>query len=392
MNNIKNNEENLKKVKLKGLEPIIVSIVKAKNLFMNETEEENINNLSLSKNDSKIELKNNNNYILEEKRTEKSNISERNHNQNINLINNIEIDSRSNLNINNINNDLIIMRKKGKNLTLKKNLNYLNKIKFDKISALQFNSSDEDTDRVKLDKQSTEKELERVKQILSLNEKELNEFNFKKALKHDKRTFIQIYFSFLKLEHSLIKIFNSKDYNSLIIKIYLFFYNFNLNYAVNALFFNEGTLHQILEEEGKFNFLYQLPQILYSSIISYFLGMILENFALSEDEIINFKDIKVSNIALKKANKIIIILEIKFFHFFLLSFLMLILLWYYVVCFCVVYTNTQYHLIKDTIIGFGTGLLTPLGTKLIPALFRTLGIKKKNKYFFLISEIIQIFL
>jgi hypothetical protein len=120
--------------------------------------------------------------------------------------------------------------------------------------------------------------------------------------------------------------------------------------------------------------------------------MILENFALSEDEIINFKDIKVVNIALKKAKKIIIILQIKFFHFFLLSFLMLILFWYYVVCFCVVYTNTQYHLIKDTIIGFGTGLLTPLGTKLIPVLFRTLGIKKKNKYLSMNKFIYNIFI
>ena len=64
------------------------------------------------------------------------------------------------------------------------------------------------------------------------------------------------------MDHLLIKIFNSKDYNSLMIKIYLFFYNFSLNYAVNALFFNEGTIHQILEKEGKFNFLYQLPQII----------------------------------------------------------------------------------------------------------------------------------
>ena len=91
------------------------------------------------------------------------------------------------------------------------------------------------------------------------------------------------------MDHILFKIFNSKDYNSLIIKIYLCFYNFNLTYVVNALFFNEGTMHQILEDEGKFNFLFQFPQIIYSSIISYFFGMVLEYFALSEDDILGFK-------------------------------------------------------------------------------------------------------
>ena len=210
------------------------------------------------------------------------------------------------------------MRERKKNVSFKKNLNYFNKKKFDKKQPIfQFKSCVEDSHRVKLNKQITEKELERIIQILSFNEKELNELNFIKAIKYDKRTFIQIYFSFLKMDHILIKIFNSKDYNSLMIKIYLFFYNFNLNYAVNALFFNEGTIHQILEEEGKFNFLYQLPQIIYSSIISYFFGMILDKFALSENEILYLKGIKVPNIALKKANKLIIILKIKFFHFFL---------------------------------------------------------------------------
>ena len=225
-----------------------------------------------------------------------------------------------------------------------------------------------------------------------LDDFELNELSYQEAVEQDKRNFFQIYFSFLKLEHLLIKIFNSKDYNSLIIKIYLFFYNFNLNYAVNALFFNEGTIHQILEEEGKFNFLYQLPQILYSSIISYFFGMILENLALSENDILNFKAIRVPNIALKKVNKLIIIFSIKFFYFFFLSFVILLLFWYYVICFCAVYKNTQYHLIKDTIISFGTGLLTPLGTKILPVYFRFLGLKKGNKYLFLISKILQIFL
>ena len=44
--------------------------------------------------------------------------------------------------------------------------------------------------------------------------------------------------------------------------------------------------------------------------------MILENLALSENDILNFKAIRVPNIALKKVNKLIIILSIKFFHFF----------------------------------------------------------------------------
>ena len=102
---------------------------------------------------------------------------------------------------------------------------------------------------------------EKMKDILAYNEKELNELKFQSVIKYDKRNFIQIYYSFLKVDHLIIKIINSTDYNSRIIKIYLCFYNFSLSYTVNALFFNDDTIHQILEDEGKFNFIYQLPQI-----------------------------------------------------------------------------------------------------------------------------------
>ena len=46
---------------------------------------------------------------------------------------------------------------------------------------------------------------------------------------------------------------------------------------MNAIFFNDETMHKIYEDEGSFNLIYNLPQIIYSSIISgvllYFLMM-----------------------------------------------------------------------------------------------------------------------
>ena len=196
----------------------------------------------------------------------------------------------------------------------------------------------------------------------------------------------------MKSDHIIIKILNSKDYNSLFIKIFLCFYNFSLSYTITALFFNDDTIHQILEDEGKFNFLYQLPQIIYSSIISYFFGIILDFLALSEDNILALKIERVPKNAMQKAKDLLRILKIKFIFFFVLSIIFILFFWYYLMCFSAVYKNTQYHLLKDNIIGFGTSLLTPFGTKLLPLLFRVIGLKSKNKYFFLISKSIQIFL
>jgi len=83
----------------------------------------------------------------------------------------------------------------------------------------------------------------------------------KKALITDKRTYIQYYLSLLRTNHVLIFSFycNNKDYNSQIIKSFLFFFFLVLHLTINALFFNDDTLHKIYLDEGKFNFIYQIP-------------------------------------------------------------------------------------------------------------------------------------
>jgi len=48
-------------------------------------------------------------------------------------------------------------------------------------------------------------------------------------------------------------------------------------------------MHKIYEDKGKFNFLYQIPQILYSTLISRIIDAIIRPLALSQDNISGFK-------------------------------------------------------------------------------------------------------
>ena len=229
----------------------------------------------------------------------------------------------------------------------------------------------------------------KINEILKYNDKELNDLTFKLAIKYDNRTFCQYYLSLLRSEHVLIKIYNSRDYNSKIIKLYLALYNFDLSFAVNALFFDDETIEQIFADGGKFNLLYQIPQIIYSSFISLLFSMSLDVLALSEDNILIFKSEKISNNMLNNARKTSIILQLKFLYFFILSFIFLLLIWYYITCFCAVYKNTQYHLIKDTIIGFANSLISPFALKLIPGIFRLYGLKHKNVFIYKLNKILE---
>ena len=344
---IKRNTSN--KVKYQNFQPFFISYLKDR---YNVHDDNPINNLNLNKKDSSIKFKSSD--IDEVKNTEEFNKTE-------------IINDKSKLpffgdGIND--NDIVIVKKNTKYNPPRKDMRHKREKKINEKNSLNSNSiKSKDKSASNKKKKISKEKIKRMKEILVYNEKELNELNFKSAIKYDKRNFIQIYYSFLKVDHIIIKILNSTDYNSRIIKIYLCFYNFSLSYTVNALFFNDDTIHQILEDEGKFNFIYQLPQIIYSSVISYFCGMILDFLALSEDNILEFKAERKANKIKKKVKALIKTLKIKFLLFFILSFFILLLFWYYLICFCVVYKNTQYHLIKDSLIGFITGLLTPLGAK-----------------------------
>ena len=118
----------------------------------------------------------------------------------------------------------------------------------------------------------------------------INDFCYDLALKCDKRNYCQYYASLLKSQHNLIcALFNNKDYNSMIIKINLFFIEFAIEYTLNALFYNNDIMHKIYKSKGDFYLEKQLPIAVYSTIISMILNFPLNFFTLSNDSIINFK-------------------------------------------------------------------------------------------------------
>ena len=207
------------------------------------------------------------------------------------------------------------------------------------------------------------------------NDNEINTLSYEEALKIDKRTYIQYYISLIKRKQIIIfTFFTNNDYNLRSIKICLFLFSFALDYTVNALFFNDSTMHKIYTDEGEYNFLYRLPNMLYSSLISGVISSLLEYLSMIEDKIIEIKNDKnfVNAIKMKKR------LKIKFIIFFILDFLFLFAFWYYT-CFGVVYKNTQIIVIKDTLISFIFPLLSPIATCLLPGIFRIISLRASKQ-------------
>ena len=214
------------------------------------------------------------------------------------------------------------------------------------------------------------------------NDEELNALTYEEALKYDKRSYIQYYVSLLKKKHLILfTFFRKNDFNLISIKIGLFIFSFSLYFVINALFFTDKTMHKIYEDKGIFNIIVQIPNILYSTIISVIINLIMKTLSLSEDDILKIRKNKTIN--LNKINeevkKVYSCLKIKMNIFCIISLLFMIFFWYYVSCFFSVYKNTKIILLKDTFISFGTSMIYPIFLNLLPGIFRIPSLNKESK-------------
>jgi hypothetical protein len=220
----------------------------------------------------------------------------------------------------------------------------------------------------------------KLNNVILLNEFEMNKLDYNDAIKIDNRTYLDFYMSLLRKGHLFIFSFITKnDYNINIMKICLFFFSFALYYTVDALFYTDATLNNIQEKEGLYDFVFQLPKIIYSNLICGAINLIIRTLSLPEKNILTIKSHKNKenyDTEVTKAKRWILI---KFRLFYLISFIFLLVFWFYVSCFCAVYRNTQLYLIKDTVISFGLSLTTPFGYYLIPGMLRIPALRgKKN--------------
>ena len=227
------------------------------------------------------------------------------------------------------------------------------------------------------------------------NDSELNILNYEEAKKCDERIYCQYYLSLVKTRHILISLFyEDNDYKIGIIKNYIFIFIFAVNYSISILFYDYKTLHKIYEEKGKFNFAFQLPQIIYSSLITIFIANLIKKLLLCENNIILIKNAKINDLEQVQKQELNIIF-LKYILFFIITYILLLFFWIYSVSFCIVYKNTQNHLLVDAIISFLFTCIISLVLFLVPGIFRILSLQsgKLQKYWmYNVSKILQFIL
>ena len=285
---------------------------------------------------------------------------------------------------------------------LKKKITNISNNIFEKVNKEQIITVNDNTKKMMLTSNKKYNKIrkklktqKKTKKIMKLNDEEINSLPYNLAIIYDKRNYCEFYASLLITQHNFLSsFFNYNDYNSNIIKMDLFIIGFAIEYTVNGLFYTDDTMHKIYESKGEFDLETQLPIMLYSTLISMILNKPLENLALSNDAILNFKQSNIKINIKKKAKKLTNLLTIKFILFFIISFLFLVLFLYYISMFGAIYKNTQMHLLKDTLMSFGLSLVIPFGIYLFPGFFRIPALsnrKNKRKCLYNFSKFLQSF-
>jgi len=212
---------------------------------------------------------------------------------------------------------------------------------------------------------------------------ELNELEYKEAIEHDKRSFLKYYWSLIRREHLIIHTFFAyDDYNILSIKLSKCVFSCALDFALNVVFFFDETMSEIYLDYGKYNIIAQIPQALYTTIISEAIDVLLRYLCLTEKDMYRIKQIKdkknLKDIN-KKIFKILRCIKLKFFGYFVFTTVFLVFFWYFVSAFCAVYKNTQIILFKDSFLSLFLSLLYPFGLYIVPSSLRIIALRDSKK-------------
>ena len=303
-------------------------------------------------------------------------------------------------NINNkINNkkDVVIIKDKDED---KSNININNSNNSERLklspkkTSLKLNENKEkEKEKEKNKDEETDKKSENS-QIYEYDDDELNDMPLDKAIKYDKRNIFQYYWNILFTSHIVLNVlFIHKDYNLFTIKLGLLLMSFPINITMSIFFYtNENIkLTYVKSMDDISAFWSNIANSVYSSILSDLTLNILRFISLTHDSVRALRQISDINSAESKAQYILKCIKIRIILYYILSFIFILVFGFYILSFCAIFENTQIELIKSTFSSWFMSLLYPFLMCLLSSVVRTMSLRCKSKFLFVVEKIIQFF-
>ena len=142
------------------------------------------------------------------------------------------------------------------------------------------------------EKESKKSELDKDEEQ-GLSNYELNALSYNEALMFDNRKFLDMYWYLLRREHIIIFTFVGwNDYNLFSLKLSKLFLTICSDMAFNVFFFSDESMHKIYTSGGENDFVGQIAQMVYSTIISQLLQIYVEYLIMTDSQYFYLKELK----------------------------------------------------------------------------------------------------
>ena len=227
--------------------------------------------------------------------------------------------------------------------------------------------------------------IENVNKEEKINDEEINELPYSRAIVLDKRSVFQIFkiFLFQKLEIIYILFGNSK------IKIILigeYILSLLVNFLFNSLLYTDEVVSNKYHNNGKLDLLVSLSIIsnIITSIIIFYI-----NSKDIEERMEQFTEIKNERIYFKRIRQFLRFMKIKFIFFFLSEVIIISTCYYYIVIFCIIYKKSKVSLLVNYIMSLFEGLIMSIYISIIILVTRKIGLECLNKRFYNLSKYIN---
>ena len=233
--------------------------------------------------------------------------------------------------------------------------------------------------------------LKMKKVSMAYTDEELQDMEFVEALYNDNRSFIRMYWSYLKEVHIIFNNILLGSYLDLrVIKLSFLFFSVMINFFLNAFFYTDEYISETYHNDGVLNFVSSLPKAIYSfflTIIISHLLRILSNNNKNLNEIIREKLSKMEY--LKRMESALMHLRIRLIIYYNVLFILGLFFLYYITAFCAVYQNSQNYLIYGCLESLFLDLITPFIVCLFQSCFRYFGLIKHSSFLYSLASFLS---
>ena len=221
-----------------------------------------------------------------------------------------------------------------------------------------------------------------------------DDMDYDDAIREDKRTFCQYFWSKIKKEQIILSTFlRSEILKPFPMKIILLILNIDLYLVINGLFFNEDYISDLLKSgaDTVSSFVERiLDRIVIITITGIIINYIIEFFFVEESKIKGVFKREKENIIILKYEIVQIIKNTykKYNIFIIISIVIMLISLYYVFCFNNVYSSIKGEWIKSNIIIIIIMQIIPILLCLLDAIIRFISFRCKSERLFRLSSIL----